>query len=74
MNDLARCPCGAIPEALSIYDGGQGGKWHYVVGNCCGEWMIEFRASYHAIDSDACKALAAAGWNAAKRAPLADPG
>jgi hypothetical protein len=65
---LAACPCGKTPQELSITDAGQGGKWANVSGNCCGEWMIEFRTNYENLDSDKCKALAVEAWNAAPRA------
>lgn len=68
---LAVCPCGKIPTTLQIYDAGQGGKWANVAGDCCGEWLIEFRTNYTAQDSDECKALAALAWNSAPRAAAA---
>ena len=64
---LAMCPCGAIPSALGIMDTGQGGKYKSVMGLCCGEWMIEFRANYHADDSPECMERAVEAWNAAPR-------
>ena len=65
---LAACPCGKIPTELDIYDANQGGKWANVVPNCCGEWMIEFRTNYAALDSEECKRLAREAWNEAPRA------
>jgi len=64
---LARCPCGEIPPALSIVDTGQGGKYKSVMGLCCGEWMVEFRANYHADNSPECLDLAIDAWNGAPR-------
>ena len=64
---LARCPCGAVPQMLGIMDTGQGGKYKSVMGSCCGEWMIEFRANYHADDSLECMELAIEAWNRAPR-------
>ena len=65
--ELKACPCGKTPPGLGITDGSQGGKYHYVSGDCCGEWTIEFRANYKPLESDECMALAVAAWNAAPR-------
>jgi hypothetical protein len=66
---LAACPCGRTPtEALQIADAGQGSKWATVAGDCCGEWMLEFRTQYAALDSDECRKLAREAWNSAPRA------
>ena len=65
---LAACPCGKTPTDVDIYDACQGSKWANVVPNCCGEWMIEFRTNYAALDSDECKRLARDAWNSAPRA------
>lgn len=64
---LARCPCGAIPEALGIMDTGQGRKYMACMGTCCGEWMIEFRSDYHQQDSPECMERAIDAWNRAPR-------
>lgn len=64
---LARCPCGAIPEALGIMDTGQGRKYMACMGTCCGEWMIEFRSDYHQQDSAECMERAIDAWNRAPR-------
>ena len=64
---LAPCPCGKAVESLSIMEGEPSGKWAWVSGNCCGEWSIEFRAEYNALDSDDCKRLAREAWNRAPR-------
>lgn len=65
---LAVCPCGRVPTALGIYDNNQGGKWASVSGNCCGDWSVEFRTNYFALDSEKCMALAVEAWNEAPRA------
>jgi len=65
---LAACPCGKVPDLLDIVDANQGGKWAYVQGSCCGQWAIEFRTQYAALESDECKRLAAQAWNEAPRA------
>ncbi len=67
MDKLKPCPCGKIPSALSIVDAGQGGKWANVMGDCCSEWMIEFRTSYYALDSNDCMKLATEAWNDSPR-------
>ena len=64
---LARCPCGEVPERLSIQPDG-GGKYAFASGYCCGEWHIEFRAQHHKPDSPECAVLAAQAWNDAPRA------
>lgn len=64
---LTACPCGKVPTEIGIQDANQGGKWAYVVPNCCGEWMIEFRTNFLDLDSDACESLAIEAWNAAPR-------
>ena len=65
--ELKACPCGKTPAGLGITDGSQGGKYHYVSGDCCGEWTIEFRANYKPLESAECMALAVTAWNAAPR-------
>ena len=64
---LKPCPCGKTPEKLYISDAGQGSKWALVSGGCCGEWSIEFRTSYEALDSDKCMEYAVQSWNETER-------
>ena len=67
MATLEQCPCGAMPDDLSIY-ADYGDKWAIAcAGNCCGEWEIEFRTLYNQQGSDELKALAIAAWNNAPR-------
>ena len=73
MSDLKQCPCGKTPERLCISDAGQGGKWAFVTGYCGGEWMIEFRTSYRALDSDECMADAIQAWNETERGWTNEP-
>lgn len=70
MSELKPCFCGRPIDDVLIYDydAGQGCKYAYVAGNCCGEWMIEFRTDYHPLNSEECKQLAIAAWNNAPRA------
>jgi len=65
--ELKPCPCGKTPKNLIITDAGQGGKWANVYGECCAEWMLEFRTDYHRLDSDECMELAIKWWNDATR-------
>lgn len=67
MTELKPCPCGKTPERLYIVDIGQGSKWANVMGNCCNEWMVEFRAHYKRLSSEECMKLAIEGWNEAHR-------
>lgn len=66
--ELLPCPCGKIPTRLYVSDAGQGGKWANVSGDCCGEWTIEFRTGYNALDSAECMEFAIMDWNSAPRA------
>lgn len=68
MVELARCPCGEIPDSLGIISDQDRPKWANVTGNCCSEWEIEFRANYCPTDSEECMQLAIAAWNNAPRA------
>lgn len=73
MSKLKPCPCGKIPEALIIVENGQGAKWAVASGDCCGEWMIEFRTHYNKFGSKECRDLANAAWNEAPRAQQKKP-
>lgn len=65
---LKPCPCGVTPTKLCVVPNDfDGGKWARVGGNCCGEWEIEFRTSYHKVGSTACLKLAEEAWNSASR-------
>ena len=65
---LLPCPCGEIPSGVGVTSAGQGGKWAWVNGDCCGVWCIEFRTDYNALDSSECLELAVEAWNEALRA------
>ena len=67
MTKLAPCPCGRPIDDVIITDAGQGGKYAYVAGNCCGEWEIEFRTNYNRLSSQECKKLGIEAWNNAPR-------
>ncbi len=68
MNELKPCPCGQIPNDISIEDAGQGGKWAWVSGDCCAEWAVEFRTQYE--EGIKLYDLAVEAWNEAPRATL----
>jgi hypothetical protein len=61
----ARCACGEVPAELAI-NLPPGSKYGHVAGNCCGDWMLEFKAGYPK-DNEALLAKAVAAWNAAPR-------
>ena len=63
---LAPCPCGKAPDSLTIVPS-NGYKHAFAVGDCCGEWHIEFRTNYALLDSPECMALAQEAWNDAPR-------
>ena len=67
MSKLKPCPCGQIPDSLNIYDANQSGKYAFVQGNCCGEWLIEFRTDYEPLDSEKCMESAIQAWNDTSR-------
>ena len=67
MTDIAPCPCGKTPTEIKVYLLTQGDKWGIAVPNCCGEWMIEFRADYIQPEEAECQERALAAWNAAPR-------
>ena len=69
---LKPCPCGQVPEALTITDNGQGYKWASATGTCCDEWSVEFRTQYNDYTSDACRELAIEAWNEAPRGTQGD--
>ena len=63
MHELARCPCGEIPERLCISPGGY--NMSLVSGYCCGDWGIEFRDDRKS--GNDLRALAEKAWNSAPR-------
>jgi hypothetical protein len=64
--ELKPCPCGRPLDAL-IIEPGQCSKYAYVYGNCCNEWMIEFRTEYKDINSKECLELGTKAWNRTPR-------
>jgi hypothetical protein len=63
---LKKCPCGQVPEDLTLCSGACT-SWGYAAGNCCNEWSIEFRLGTARIDSPEASALARAAWDQAPR-------
>ncbi len=62
---LTPCPCGAVPEGLLV-ELQPRSKYGRVQGDCCGDWMIEFKAAFNeAPEQVALRAKAA--WEAAQR-------
>jgi len=66
MEGLKPCPCGKTPTKLLISQS-ETTKYAYIYGNCCTEWIIEFRTKYYKLDSPECMELAIAEWNNAPR-------
>ena len=63
---LKPCPCGKIPERLSIQDGSTY-RWRYV-GCPCDEWWIEASVrSADRNDADQIYSMCVDAWNAAPR-------
>lgn len=67
MPELRPCPCGVIPESLSITEG-TCSKWAWCACGTCGEWSIEFRTGYTR-DLNELQRLAAEAWNRSPRRP-----
>jgi hypothetical protein len=70
---LLPCPCGKTPDRLTITAETRTPKYAHCSGDCCGDWLIEFRADYAEPDTNACQSRAAASWNAAARLAAAPP-
>jgi len=68
IEDLRPCPCGETPEALTLVEGSSC-KWAFVSGNCCNEWLIEFRTDYCNLDASEpeIEERMIAAWNNAPR-------
>ena len=72
MSELKPCPCGKVPQSLTIGCPDQA-KWGWV-GCECQDWYTEFRNNY-ATDADVVNENARQAWNAARRAdPHSLPG
>ena len=61
----APCPCGEVPEDLIIRVP-QGSKYGTVAGQCCGDWVLEFKAGYPKSNEELSN-QAEVAWNAAPR-------
>jgi len=62
MSELKACPCGKTPDRLSITESATS-KWAFVSGDCCGDWLVEFRTNYHDLASSEMYELAEKAWN-----------
>lgn len=65
MSKLKRCPCGAVPKWLRV-ETEPPAKFSHVYGECCGEWIIEFRSQY--TKGEELLKRASDAWNEAPRA------
>lgn len=63
---LAPCPCGTVPENLLI-EMPDRAKYGRAMGDCCGDWSIEFKNGYTQ-DPEKTTARAREAWNDAPRA------
>ena len=63
---LFKCPCGKMPSELHISEGATL-TYAFVSGNCCNEWMIEFRTDKHTPHSAESMNNALEAWNIASR-------
>jgi hypothetical protein len=61
----ARCACGQVPAELAI-NLPTNSKYGHVAGNCCGDWILEFKAGYPKSNEHLVK-IATDAWNAAPR-------
>lgn len=57
--ELLPCPCGKIPTGLNVQ--GEGDKYAFTSGNCCGAWYVEFRNGWTQGDESYARAVEA--WN-----------
>jgi hypothetical protein len=62
---LAPCPCGVVPENLLI-EMPERAKYGRTMGDCCGEWSVEFRNGY-TTDPNLTTERARRAWNEAPR-------
>lgn len=67
MKELARCPCGQVPDYLHIEGDTDTPKWARCAGSCCSEWWLEYRNNYHLLSSTEAAWLATVAWNEAPR-------
>jgi len=67
MEKLAQCPCGEVPEEISVISSDNGCKYALAVPDCCWDWMVEFRTIAYDLESDATKEAAIEAWDKASR-------
>jgi len=62
---LKPCPCGKTPAELHL-DCPERCKWGYASGDCCNEWIVEFRNQY-TTNPETSMLRAVERWNATPR-------
>lgn len=62
---LAPCPCGEVPTELLI-NLPKNSKYGHVAGNCCADWILEFKAGYPKNDNHLI-AVATMAWDRGPR-------
>lgn len=68
---LLPCPCGKVPTELHIYGDAHQSKWAMVMGDCCNEWLVEFKNHYET-DPELIMDNARKAWNTVPRAPTSE--
>ena len=64
---LAVCPCGQIPEKLTVESALYSNTWATVRGNCCYDGQIEFHKNFSVVGSEENIRRAREAWNDAPR-------
>jgi hypothetical protein len=65
--ELKACPCGKIPTKLLLEET-CAGKYANAFGDCCNEWIVEYRTHLYQFDSDESRDNAIKAWNQSTRA------
>lgn len=63
---LRPCPCGKTPANLCVMEG-HTHSYAFVSGDCCGDWLVDFRIRFSAPGSEERMTLATEAWNRAPR-------
>lgn len=63
MEKLKECPCGETPNRIHIYN--EDCKYAHAAGDCCEDWIIEFRSDY--ANGVQLEKLAIKAWNDTSR-------
>lgn len=59
---IKKCPCGKTPTKIIIQED-RIAKWSMAFGDCCSDWIIEFRTHYKKPGSPELYKLAVDAWN-----------